>query len=1197
VDSAAGTTQALTINSTGVTTLNNKVGYVDALASLSTNVGGSLVMNAGSITTTGNQSYGEATTLAQATTLNAGAGNVTFSSTVDSTSGTHQALTVNSTGVTTFNNKVGFVDALASVTTSVGGSLVMNAGSVTTTGNQTYGQATMLTQATTLNAGAGNVTFNNTLDGGFDLVINATGSTRLDGDVGASTPLASLTTNAGGMVLVDASTVHTTGTQTYNDMVSLLRNVTLTGSGVTFNAAVMGTGDLAVVGAAVLNGGSITTTGAQTYNGNMALQKNTLLDAGAGAVTFNGMVDGAYTLTVNSGGVTTFNGPIGSTSALSSLSTDANTSGSLVMNGGSVVTTGAQSYGEAVSLTANTTLTSSGAGDISFGQVLNGAQALWVNTAGATRFMGVVGNITPLASVTTDTGGTVLLNGGSVTTSGAQTYRDAMTLGAHSTLTSTTDTVNFLRITDGVAGFDLKIETAIALVLGDVDSARTLQVITHAGGVSQQPNTSINLAGTSTFTADTGTLQVAALTGAGNTFGQLLTLTQAHGGSWANVSITTDSPLSLGPLESAGSVNLQTQGGLTTSTLSTTGALTINSHGGAVALGQTSVSGNLTLDTNGGNVSQMGPLTIAGDTAISTVSTTPGAPSGTISLDYVSYDNATPPNLISNTFAGTLALSGNSTAVATSGNLRLANVSNTGPMTLRAPTGSIDLGTAFITGGDLTLVSRDDMNLGGASISGSLNMSSTQGTVSFGSATVSHDLIASTNNQAIDLGTANIGGNLSVQSHGGDIVQSTAVGSSLQVTGTSNLDAGTGNVTLSNTPNLFVGAISMQAHNVDLAGTHGLILGNSTVTGVLNVTAATGNITQIAPLTVAGITQITATQGDVVLGEANSFAQTLGLNAVNATVHSTSALTLASSTLTGNLDVKVDTGDVTQTGPLYVTGTSSVDAQAGKITLTDAGNSFGDRVSIHTPQALALTASGALRMGEVNVGLTTNLQSHGVLDMGTASVYTGKLKVNSGGFDIIQSGPLKAGADEDFDAGGAKIDLFNPKNLWLGALYFKGGVIMINHPQLMNAVNSGVLMERAEVTVERAALANVTITPPMQNTSVASSGNAVSVIVNRTPSGSQVGVIQVHVASEMAAPGKSFSFALDPNAVAGHAADVPLKMSQMDGKPLPNWLRYDASSKTFIASEVPAGAFPLQIKVSVGNTESVMLIREKPPGK
>jgi hypothetical protein len=249
-------------------------------------------------------------------------------------------------------------------------------------------------------------------------------------------------------------------------------------------------------------------------------------------------------------------------------------------------------------------------------------------------------------------------------------------------------------------------------------------------------------------------------------------------------------------------------------------------------------------------------------------------------------------------------------------------------------------------------------------------------------------------------------------------------------------------------------------------------------------------------------------------------------------------------------------------------------------------------------------------MGKVSVGMTTNLQSHGVLDMGTESVYTGKLKASSGGFDIIQSGPLKAGADEDFDAGTAKIDLFDPKNLWLGALFFKGGIIMINHPQLLNAVNSGILIERTVTTVSSNSASSSTVsgttivrgggdasTSAPSSTSGGLGGSTVSVVVNRAPSPTQTGVIQVQVSSEVSAPGKSFTFEVDPHAVAGRSPDAPVKISQMDGKPLPNWLRYDAANKTFTASEVPASAFPLQLKVMVGNTESVMVIQEKPPGK
>jgi hypothetical protein len=503
------------------------------------------------------------------------------------------------------------------------------------------------------------------------------------------------------------------------------------------------------------------------------------------------------------------------------------------------------------------------------------------------------------------------------------------------------------------------------------------------------------------------------------------------------------------------------------------------------------------------------------------------------------------------------------------------------------------------------------MSLGGANISGSLNLSSTLGTVAFGQATVSGDLIAQTQGQQVDLGSANVSGNMSVQTHGGNIVQTATPNSALRVTGTSTLNAGSGNVSLPNLPNQFIGAVNLNANNVTLVGNSGITLGSSTVSGNLNVTSTTGNVTQSGLLRVNGTSTFNATQGDVVLELANTLTQAVVLNAVNANVHTASALTLGASTLSGQLVATNDAGDVTQSGPLNVAGTSAITATAGAIRLTDAANSFGGRVSAETPQALNLTAGGPLRMGVVKVGLTTDLQSHGVLDMGTLSEFNGKLKASSGGFDIIQSGPMKAAKDVDFDAGSAKIDLFNSKNSWFGALYFKGGVVMINHPQLLNAVSSGVLMVRAETTMVSTAVkaaapvatgaaaatttsttSSATTTAP--NATPAGASAAVSVAVDRAPSSSQTGLIQVNVSSEMAMPGKSFSFELDPHLVTGANVDTPVKISQMNGQPLPSWLRYDNSSKTFTANEVPAGAFPLQVKVTVGGADSVMVIQEKP---
>src|SRR5207245_668940 len=60
---------------------------------------------------------------------------------------------------------------------------------------------------------------------------------------------------------------------------------------------------------------------------------------------------------------------------------------------------------------------------IGFEGALDGAYKLMANSAGATTFGGVVGGATPLASLTTDAGGSVSLVG--ATTTGPQDYQDA----------------------------------------------------------------------------------------------------------------------------------------------------------------------------------------------------------------------------------------------------------------------------------------------------------------------------------------------------------------------------------------------------------------------------------------------------------------------------------------------------------------------------------------------------------------------------------------------------------------------------------------------------------------------------------------------------------------------------------------------------------------------------------------------------
>ncbi|KAI9881667.1 MAG: hypothetical protein M1823_006622, partial [Watsoniomyces obsoletus] len=136
-------------------------------------------------------------------------------------------------------------------------------------------------------------------------------------------------------------------------------------------------------------------------------------------------VNGGFDLVVTTAGLTTFGGLVGGATALTSVLT--NGGGTTAINGGGVITTGAQTYADAVTIGASAGLVSSGNAPILFGATVDGPGALTVNTGGLTRFVGEVGRTTALAALTTNGGGTTALDGGFARATGAQTFNDAVT--------------------------------------------------------------------------------------------------------------------------------------------------------------------------------------------------------------------------------------------------------------------------------------------------------------------------------------------------------------------------------------------------------------------------------------------------------------------------------------------------------------------------------------------------------------------------------------------------------------------------------------------------------------------------------------------------------------------------------------------------------------------------------------------------
>ncbi|NBP89504.1 MAG: hypothetical protein EBU59_13605, partial [Planctomycetia bacterium] len=99
------------------------------------------------ITTTGLQEYNGRVVLSDNTTLVAGADGVSFLGGVDGSTSGNQSLAVNTTGPTVFGGNIGATTPLASLTTSAGGNTTIAGPSVITTGNQSYGDAVVLSGA------------------------------------------------------------------------------------------------------------------------------------------------------------------------------------------------------------------------------------------------------------------------------------------------------------------------------------------------------------------------------------------------------------------------------------------------------------------------------------------------------------------------------------------------------------------------------------------------------------------------------------------------------------------------------------------------------------------------------------------------------------------------------------------------------------------------------------------------------------------------------------------------------------------------------------------------------------------------------------------------------------------------------------------------------------------------------------------
>ena len=830
--------------------------------------------------------------------VNNGAATSTLTATAFNGAGTFtaNALTL-LTAVNSGSNDVTFNTSTFALGTNAvtGGTVTINnSGGLTGTGlvtattlNLNGAGAVGVDAANRISTDAGTIAFNKTAGNSF---LADAGAVAVTGSTGG---LVNLT--AGGTVSLSSFTA--TGGFTAPGAAIELAGGTITGA-MTFDSGMTITADTTFVDTVTLGGTFTAGAFDLTFDG-LTLSSAATITSGAGTLTLGGDIDGGgfgLTLSLGAGGGSLTSG---NTTNLDFLTV--NGTGILSLGRDLTATGNSMTFNTPVTLVADTVLTDAGA--VTFNDTVDGGFALTVNTSDETVFAAAVGGTTALTSLTTDAGGTTRLNA-NVTTTGVQSYGDAVLVESGLTLATTDSTVSFAGAVNSQAGEtnNLTINTGTATVtfggaVGGTDALDTLSITNTSATGLVIPNltaTTLNVTTNGPVT-DSGVL---AVTG---------TTTLAAG--------------------SSNNITLDNANNFSTVVITSGNNVTLNDTN-ALDLGASTISGAL-------NVTTAGAITDSGVLAVTGTTTLAAGSSNNITLD-----NA-------NNFSTVVISSGNNVTLNDTNALDLGASTISGALNVTTAGAVTDSGALAVTGTTtLAAGSGNDitLNTAGNDFTGAVSV-------------VSANNVALVDANALDLGASTISGALNVTTAGA-VTDSGA----LAVTGTTTLAAGSGNnITLDNANN-FSTVVITSGNNVTLNDTNALDLGASTISGALNVTTA-GAITDSGALAVTGTTTLAAgSSNNITLDNANNFSTVVISSGNNVTLNDTNALDLGASTISGALNVTT-AGAITDSGVLAVTGTTTLAAGSGNnITLDNANNfstvviSSGNNVTLNDTNALSTWA-------------------------------------------------------------------------------------------------------------------------------------------------------------------------------------------------------------------------------------------------
>ncbi|MEQ9407589.1 MAG: hypothetical protein RIK87_07665 [Fuerstiella sp.] len=373
-------------------------------------------------------------------------------------------------------------------------------------------------------------------------------------------------------------------------------------------------------------------------------------------------------------------------------------------------------------------------------------------------------------------------------------------------------------------------------------------------------------------------------------------------------------------------------------------------------------------------------------------------------------------------------------------------------------------GTLTFASGVVTIVEADNISLSGTNTATTLNLTSATGNIS-DSGTVNVTGMAQFNAAAglIDLNQLNINGSIGVTADtSATLVNASTVDLKASTVGTDLVvTANAGNITDSDTVNVggmaqfnaAAGLIDLNQLNVTgsigvtalttatLVNTSTVDLKASTVGTDLVVTANSGNITDSDTVNVGGMAQFNAAAGLIDLNQLN-VTGSIGVTAnTSATLVNTSTVDLKASTVGTNLVVTANSGNITDSDTVNVTGMAQFNAAAGLIDLNQLNVTGSIGVTALTTATLVNASTVDLKASTVGTDLDVTATTGNITDSGNLLI-NGTSTLNAPGDILLDS------ADNNFIgavtiSNGAAAKLVDKTDLVLGPVNITDNLMLV----------------------------------------------------------------------------------------------------------------------------------------------------------